>query len=90
MSSEVNGDTSMHTGYQLIERSLFQTHAYKHIVIKLCTVYCFLFTVKKFHVFRGLLGNHKTFLAKFCDSVHVNTVEAVNRESFSGNEGRNV
>ena len=57
---------------------------------EISTVYCFLFAVKKFHVFRGLLGNRETFLAKFCDCVHVNTVEAVNRESFSGNEGRNV
>ena len=31
------------------------------------TVYCFLFAVKKFHVFCGLLSNHETFLANFCD-----------------------
>ena len=50
------------------------------------TVYCFLFAVKKFHVFHGLLGSRKTF----CDCVHVNTVEAVNHESFSGNESKNI
>ena len=33
------------------------------------TVYCFLFVVKKFHVFHGLLGNRKTFLSNFCDIV---------------------
>ena len=55
-----------------------------------CTIYCFLFAVKKFHVFCGLLGNRKTFLAKFCDCVHMNIVEAVNCETFSGNEGRNA
>ena len=30
-----------------------------------CTVYCFLFAVKKFHVFRGLLGNRETFFGEF-------------------------
>ena len=33
------------------------------------TVYCFLFAVKKFHIFCGLLGNRETFLANFCDIV---------------------
>ena len=33
------------------------------------TVYWFLFAVKKFYVFRGLLGNCETLLANFCDNL---------------------
>ena len=64
------------------------THIHKDEIL----IYCILLFIrgKKFHIFRGLLGNHKTFLAKFCDCLHVNTVKAVNCESFSGNEGINV
>ena len=49
--------------------------------------------MKKFHIFRRLLGNRETFWQIFVTLcfkhcvIQMNTVKAVNRKSFSGNKG---
>ena len=46
------------------ESSPMESTAFKNVS---STIYCFLFVVKKFHVFRRLFSNQETLLANFCD-----------------------
>ena len=57
------------------------------------TVYCFLFVVKKFRGFHGLLRDRESFWRKFsllCSNLAIIGRIFYNREYFSGNEGKDL